>query len=157
MIEERGRVLSMESGAVWVTTIRSSTCGSCQAKAGCGHALLQKLGTRSSQGFVRALTEQTWQIGEEVIIGVPENAVVRSAMWAYLVPLVGLFTAALTAQALGCSEPMMILLAAVGLLAGFAVVRWHDRKVQQDSQLHPQVIARASPSVVLVSAHQEDW
>ena len=58
MIEERGRVLSTEPGAVWVATIRSSTCGSCQAKAGCGQALLQKLGSGSSQGFVRQDEEQ---------------------------------------------------------------------------------------------------
>ena len=67
MIEERGRVLSTEPGAVWVATIRSSTCGSCQAKAGCGQALLQKLGSGSSQGFVRALTDREWQVGDEVM------------------------------------------------------------------------------------------
>lgn len=155
MIEERGRVISVEPGAVWVATIRSSTCGSCQAKAGCGQALLSKLGSGPSQGFVRALTERNWQIGDEVLIGVPEDAVVRSAMWAYLVPLVGLFAAALFAQGLGWSEPQLILLSVLGLLAGFVVVRWHDHKVQEDPQLQPQVIARAGPSAVLELVRQE--
>lgn len=150
-------MLSVESGAVWVATIRSSTCGSCQAKAGCGHALLQKLGSGSSQGFIRALTERNWQVGDEVLIGVPEDAVVRSAIWAYLVPLVGLFFAALVAQALGWTEPKVILLSALGLLAGFAVVRWHDRKVQGDPQLQPKVLARAGPSELLESVRQKGW
>ncbi|MGB7386027.1 MAG: SoxR reducing system RseC family protein [Pseudomonas neustonica] len=143
MIEERGRVLSTEPGAVWVATIRSSTCGSCQAKAGCGQALLQKLGSASSQGFVRALTDREWQVGDEVMIGVPEDALVKSAIWVYLVPLVCLFAAALLAQALSWSEPQMILSSAVGLAFGFVLVRWHDRMVRSDPQLQPQVIAAA--------------
>ncbi|SDT02637.1 sigma-E factor negative regulatory protein RseC [Halopseudomonas sabulinigri] len=157
MIEERGRVLSTEPGAVWVATIRSSTCGSCQAKAGCGQALLQKLGSGSAQGFVRALTEQQWQVGDEVLIGVPEDAVVRSALWMYLVPLAGLFGAALVTQWLGFSEPGVIFAAAAGLLLGFALVRWHDRHSQGDLSLQPQVIARAGASVAWETRAQEGY
>tara|TARA_R110000764_G_scaffold32583_4_gene73650 strand:+ start:28 stop:498 length:471 start_codon:yes stop_codon:yes gene_type:complete len=155
VIEERGRVLSAEPGAVWVATIRSSTCGSCQAKAGCGQAMLQKLGSGSSQGFVRALTEQQWQVGDEVLVGVPEDAVVRSALWVYLVPLLGLFGAALSAQWLGWAEPGVIFAAAVGLLFGFALVRWHDRNSQGDLSLQPQVIARAGAPVTGEARPQE--
>ena len=108
MIEEQGRVLSIEPGAVWVETIRRSTCGSCQARAGCGQALLSKLGSRSRQGFVRVLTDAVHQIGDEVIIGVPEHAVVSGSAWVYLVPLAALFVFSLLAQEAGMTEPMVI-------------------------------------------------
>ncbi|MEH6490834.1 SoxR reducing system RseC family protein [Halopseudomonas sp.] len=155
MIEERGRVLSTEPGAVWVATIRSSTCGTCQAKAGCGQALLQKLGSGSSQGFVRALTGQSWQVGDEVMVGIPEDALVRSAFWVYLVPLFGLFGAALFAQGLGWAEPAVILAAAAGLLIGFLVVRWYSRRAQGDLRLQPQVIGRAGGAVAWETRAQE--
>ena len=154
MIEERGRVLSIEPGAVWVATIRSSTCGSCQAKAGCGQAMMQKLGAGSSQGFVRALTGQQWQVGDQVLIGVPEDAVVRSALWVYLMPLTGLFAAALFAQWLAWPEPGVIFAAGLGLALGFALVRWRDCKAQGDVQLQPRVIGRDAINGVLEVARQ---
>jgi len=40
MLRESGRVVAIESDAVWVETIRSSLCGSCAAKAGCGQDYL---------------------------------------------------------------------------------------------------------------------
>lgn len=44
MIEEQGRVVATEPGAVWVETVRRSTCSSCSANAGCGQGLMQRLG-----------------------------------------------------------------------------------------------------------------
>ena len=80
MIEERGRVLSVEDGAVWVETVRRSTCGSCQARAGCGQALMQRLGSGARQGFIRVTVDRDYHIGEEIIIGIPEDAVVRGSL-----------------------------------------------------------------------------
>ena len=39
-IVETGRVVALEGAAVWVETIRSSACGSCAARSGCGHRTL---------------------------------------------------------------------------------------------------------------------
>jgi sigma-E factor negative regulatory protein RseC len=143
VIEERGRVLSVEAGAVWVETVRTSTCGSCAAKAGCGQALLSRVGSGAKRGFIRALTDRQWQIGDEVFIGIPEDAVVRGALWVYMVPLLGLFASALLAQAAGVAEPGMIGAALLGLAAGFAVVRWHGQRAQRDPQMMPQVLRSA--------------
>ncbi len=144
MIEERGRVLSVEPDAVWVQTMRSSTCGNCAAKAGCGQGLLQRLGSGGRMGFVRALTDRQWQVGDEVLIGVPEDALVRGALWVYLVPLSLLFAAALAVQGLGGSEPQVILAALLGLSAGFVLVRWHGLRARHNPQLTPQVLRAAS-------------
>ncbi|RGP54494.1 SoxR reducing system RseC family protein [Pseudomonas abyssi] len=143
MIEERGRVLSVEPGAVWVETVRSSTCGNCAAKAGCGQGLLQRLGSGAARGFVRALTDRQWQVGDEVIIGVPEDALVRGALWVYLMPLFALFVAALSAQALGAGEPQVILAALAGLAFGFVLLRWRAVRASHDPLLTPQVLGAA--------------
>lgn len=148
MIEERGRVLSVEPGAVWVETVRSSTCGNCAAKAGCGQELLQRLGSGGSRGFVRALTDRQWQVGDEVVIGVPEDALVRGALWVYMMPLLALFVVALSAQALGGSEPQVILAALAGLAFGFVLVRWHAVRASRDPRLTPQVMGAAGFSGV---------
>lgn len=140
MIEEQGRVLSVEHGAVWVETVRRSTCGSCQARAGCGQALLQKLGSGARRGFVRALCDGSPRVGDQVLIGVPEDALVKSSLWVYAVPLAGLFILALLAQALGWQEPAIIAAAVTGLVLGLLLVRWHDRRSRHDPALQPRVL-----------------
>ena len=147
MIEEQGRVLSVEPGAVWVETVRRSTCGSCQARAGCGQALLHKVASRSRQGFVRVLTDRSHQIGEEVVIGIPEQAVVSGSTWVYLVPLAGLFLFALLAQALSLAEPWIIVAAGAGLLLGLLTVRLQGRRHAGDPRFQPQVLRTLSGSL----------
>lgn len=141
MIEERGHVLSVEDGAVWVETVRRSTCNSCQARAGCGQAMLQKLGSGARQGFVRVLSDNAHRVGEQVVIGIPEEAVVRSSLMVYIVPLLGLFACALAAQMLfGLEEPGIILSAFFGLFAGFGAVRLYEAAGRNDPSLQPRVI-----------------
>ena len=42
MIEEQGRVVAREPGAIWVETVRAGTCSSCQARQGCGHSVINR-------------------------------------------------------------------------------------------------------------------
>ena len=60
MIEEPGRVVAVEEGAVWVQTLRKSTCSSCSANAGCGQGLLDKLALARKERLKRlkALAEK---------------------------------------------------------------------------------------------------
>lgn len=151
MIEELGRVLSVEPGAVWVETVRQSTCGSCQARAGCGQALLHKLASRSEQGFIRVLSEQRHQVGDQVVIGIPEDAVVFGSVLLYMVPLGALFLFAIIAQSLGLSEPAIITCASLGLAGGLVLVRWHGRRYSGDPRFQPHVLRTAQHSLVAAS------
>ncbi|SDT93464.1 SoxR reducing system RseC family protein [Halopseudomonas salegens] len=145
MIEERGRVLSVEADAVWVETMRQSTCGSCQARAGCGSALLQKVGIGNRLGFIRVSTDRSLQVGDQVTIGVPEQAVVMSSLLMYLLPLVLMFAAGLLLQEAGLGEPLVILGAFSGLIAGFAVARaWAGRRGSK-ALLQPLVLTGPLP------------
>ncbi|WP_300492285.1 SoxR reducing system RseC family protein, partial [uncultured Alcanivorax sp.] len=42
MLLEQGTVVAVEADAIWVETVRASTCGACKAKAGCGHHLVNQ-------------------------------------------------------------------------------------------------------------------
>lgn len=158
MIEERGRILSVEQGAVWVETIRRSACDSCQARNGCGQSVLQRLGLGARQGFIRVIDDQpgsSYQTGEEIIIGIPENAVVSGSAVIYLIPLLALFAAALLAQALGAGEPVTIVAGLFGMGIGFAVVRWHGRRSVSNPAFMPRVLKRAMAPVGVVSDIRE--
>ena len=140
MIEEPGRVVAVEEGAVWVQTLRKSTCSSCSANAGCGQGLLDKLAITSQRGNVRALTDLQLAVGDEVVIGVREELLLRSAGQVYLLPLLALLGGGFIAQSLGLSEPLSILLGLGGLLAAGLLVRWRSLRVADDPHLQPVVV-----------------
>ena len=89
MIEEQGRVVATEPGAVWVETVRRSTCSSCSANAGCGQGLMQRLGVGAGRARVRALSELSLRVGDAVVLGIHEDLLLRASVLFYLFPLLG--------------------------------------------------------------------
>lgn len=153
MIEERGRVLRVEQGAVWVETIRRSACNSCQLRGGCGQSVLQRLGGSARQGSIRVLDDRSCRVGDDIVIGIPENAVVHGSLLIYIVPLLALFAGALLAQASGVEEPLIILAGFSGLGLGFVAMRWHTSRLDADPMFIPRVLGRAG-SLDIVSTLQ---
>ncbi len=146
MIEEPGRVVALEEGAVWVETLRRSTCSACSANAGCGQGLMEKLGVGEKRGYVRALTDLQLAVGDGVVIGIREDLLVSSSLQVYLLPLLGLFAGAMLAQWLALAESFVILSGLGGFLAVWWLVRWHSRRGAVDPALQP-VVLRAQLAV----------
>ncbi len=140
MIEERGRVVGLESGAVWVQTQPQGTCSGCAARSGCGQGLMDGLGLSGRRGLTRAVTDLHLQVGDSVVIGISESALLRSTLLVYLLPLLLLLVGALLAQAMGLGEPFVIL----GGLAGFACawlwVRRQGRRLAASADMQPVVL-----------------
>ena len=146
MIEQEGRVVAVEAGAVWVETLRRSACSSCSARAGCGQGIMNGLGVGERRGRVRALNRLTLRVGDAVAIGVPEQALLRGAVQAYLLPLLGLFALALLAERLGASEPWVILAGLAGLAGALIHAHRRDQRTADDPALQPVVLRACPPS-----------
>lgn len=140
MIEERGRVIAVESGAVWVETLRRSTCSGCSANAGCGQGILARLGVGGRGGRVRALSSLKLAPGDEVVLGVGEDILVKSALLFYLLPLLGLFALALLAARFGVGESLIILAGLAGFLLAWLFVRRVARRHSDDPAMQPVVL-----------------
>ena len=148
MIEETAHVVAADGEFVWVETRRQSTCGSCAAKQGCGTSALAKvLGNRLAR--VRAINHGVAQVGDQVVIGIDEQALVRGSLAIYLVPLAGLLLGAvvgalMSTRLLVTGEGLTIGLGIAGLLLGLAWVRGFTRRIHNDSRYQPVVIRRFS-------------
>ena len=140
MIEETGRVVALEEGAVWVETLRKSTCSSCSANAGCGQGLMDKLGVGRQRGFVRVLSDLQLALDDVVVIGIREDVLLRTAVLVYLLPLLGLLAGALLASSLGLTERLVILVSMLSLLFAWLAVRWQCRRTQDDPARQPVVL-----------------
>jgi sigma-E factor negative regulatory protein RseC len=143
MITEAGRVVAVEPDCLWVETMRQSTCNSCSAQKGCGHGLMNKLGSGRAH-HVRAIlkpdSSQSFQLNDQVEIAVPEKVLVSGALLVYLLPLLMLMAGALLSSHWNMAEPMVVLGAAVGFALGLLVVRFHAWKTRNDQHLQPQVV-----------------
>lgn len=140
MIEESGRVVAVESAAVWVETRISSTCSGCSVKSGCGQGLADRLGIRERRGLIRATCDLQLDIGDSVVIGIHESALLRGAVLVYLFPLLALFTSATIAAEMAMAEPYVILAGAFGFFASCFVVRRRSQRVADDPALQPVVL-----------------
>lgn len=139
MIEETGRVVAVEAGAVWVETVRRGTCGTCNARQGCGHRVINRDGA-GSRARVRALSGTDLRVDDRVMIGIPESLLMRGALRVYLLPLVLLFLGALLGNRLDAGGDLPGILGLAGLACGFLYNRWYSRRHEWDSDHHPRVL-----------------
>lgn len=157
MIEESGRVVAVDGAFAWIETRRKTACGSCSAKAGCGTSVLDKVfGQRMNR--IRALNQVEARVGDEVIIGLSESALVRGSFAVYATPLVGLFAGAglATAWSGADGEGLAILGGVLGLAAGFLVVRRFSRRIQTDRNYQPVVLRQSiQPVGFRISLHNQ--
>ncbi len=138
MIEEVGKVVAVDDGSAWVETLRQSACDACSAKAGCGHSALAKLGQKTHH--IRANCEYSVAVGDRVVVGVPEDIMVRSSILAYMLPLVLMIVLAVTADHYWSQEWLTVVAAGAGLVVGFGVLRWHFKRYQTDPRYQPVVL-----------------
>ena len=152
MIEEHAHVVALESNAVWVETQRRTACGQCAANKGCGTATLAKV-LGNKRNCVRTLNSNNAQVmvGDEVIIGIDEQALVRGSLAVYTVPLLALFVFALLGQVLSVQllmtnqDILPIGLGFLGLLLGFFWVRRFTRVISDDERYQPVLLRRVLP------------
>ncbi len=140
MIEEPGRVVAVEPGAVWVETQRVSTCSGCSARNGCGQGLMDRLGVRERRGLIRALSDLNLAVGDPVIVGIRESVLLRGAILVYLFPLIVLFASALVASKLSAVEPYVMLSGIAGFVVAWLIVRKRGQQTAGDPGLQPIVL-----------------
>ena len=149
MLTESGRIVGIEADSLWVETIRRSTCGACKAQKGCGHGLVNRIGD-GKRGYIRALpgsrSIEQYNIGDQVLISIPEEVILRGSFIAYLLPLITMLAGAVGAvQYLPGNEDLTAVIGAVGGLAlGFSLVYWHGARHRSDPHFQP-VLLNATP------------
>jgi sigma-E factor negative regulatory protein RseC len=147
MLIETGRVVAVEvtEGALWVETIRQSTCGSCAAKKGCGHGLLNRIADGRT-GYVRVLSgavaAERCAVDDQVSISIPEQVILRGSMLVYMLPLLCMLAGAASADSffIGAAQSVAVAGALAGLALGFAIVRWHAWRHRADRNLQPTLL-----------------
>lgn len=140
MIEEEAVVAGIDNGKIWVEKPRQSACSACQKPCATGQVADYLGGTTVRLAVDSALELHT---GDRVMVGVPEDALVKGYLAIYLLPLLGLFIGAILGKAVGISLSFSTDLAAavgggLGLAATLLLLKY------------TQLIARGTPQPVVL-------
>ncbi len=148
MIEQNAIVIELDGATAWVETSRQSICGACAVNKGCGAGVLAKaFGFRSP--VLRVLNTPQAEVGEQVVLGIDEQALVRGSLAAYLAPLLSMLLFALGAEALSeawapaTGEAFTVLAGVIGLVIGFIWLRHHSQRIRVDARYQPVILRRA--------------
>jgi sigma-E factor negative regulatory protein RseC len=142
MIEEGARVVDVAPGLAWVETSRRSACASCHASEGCGTSAVSKLFPARTNLFQVADAIGV-TVGDRVVIGIAEDALTRSSLLAYLLPLVTLILGAGGAELAGAGEGTGALLGILGLFLGIWIAGRSSRGATGSEGYRPVLLRRA--------------
>ena len=147
MIEEEGLVVALSGVRAEVETRRASGCGGCTADGACSTSLLDRLLGRRPVRLL-ALNRAGAEVGDRVVVGVDESALLRAALAAYLVPILALLAGAMLGRFLtGGAESGSLLGGSVGLLLAFAWLRRYSGRLGGNPAAEPVVLRRKGGSV----------
>ncbi len=119
MLETRAIVIQSYADSAEVIGSGGSGCSACDGR-GCGSKKLTQLFCSKPRQF-KVDNRIHADVGDEVVVCVPDGAVLRGVGRVYLLPLVFMFSGALLA---GQSDAHAAAGALSGLLVGFLLAKW---------------------------------
>ncbi|HKK05729.1 MAG TPA: SoxR reducing system RseC family protein [Gammaproteobacteria bacterium] len=147
MIEETATVVERSGEFAWVETQRQSTCSACSANKGCGTGVLSRvLGQRTAR--MKVLNPIGAQVGDSVVVGMHEAALIRGSLAVYLAPLIAMLVCAVVGQNLAGQigsanpEPLTIAFGIGGLVLGGVWLRRFTRRIRDDQRYQPVILRR---------------
>lgn len=146
MIEEHVRVIGIEGDQLILQAQTKAACDACEVKQGCGTSVLAKVVGRKFTHFQAANTVNAC-VGDEVVVGLSEDAMLKGSIFVYLLPLLALITAAVLADSLlaadaGGRDLLVILSSAAGFIGMLAVSRQLLSTGSNRRRLNPVVLRK---------------
>lgn len=154
MIEQTGRVVRRYGASAEIEAERRTSCGNCSVNTGCGIALLDRFLGRRRQ-CLTVLNPIGAEVGQRVVIGIPEASLLSASVAAYLAPILALIGGAVAAQWLAGwigadgSEIIGVVGGLLGLGAGLAWLARFSRQHADDTRYRAVILRldRESPAI----------
>lgn len=145
MLETEGVVIRLGVDEAYVETARASFCGTCSSKQSCGTASMNQLIGRKTRAF-RVSNPIGAAVGERVVVGLEESALLTGSLLGYVLPLASLLVGALLgsqfAPAGAATDLYSVSGAIIGLILGFAALKWVTARAGGQRQFQPVILRR---------------
>ncbi len=129
MTEGTARIVAITGETAWLEAESKSSCGGCKASKGCGVSVLSGVVGNKPVRF-RLRNTFGGKVGDRIVIGIPEGALLRASLIAYMLPMVCMIGAALGTIGLGGDDPAAAIAAVGGLALGFVAMKLFSGKLK---------------------------
>ncbi len=147
MLEESGIVVEVNDQVAVIQTQRMATCGHCVSKQQCGHGSFDFQPGQLCHTLKVAQTHHpTLKVGDRVVLGLEEQALLNSSIVLYLVPLLCLFAGAIGYEILAMtislphSELISVLSGVLGFSLGLIGVNRLTAKMSAQRSYQPVIL-----------------
>ncbi|MEE8119010.1 MAG: SoxR reducing system RseC family protein [Gammaproteobacteria bacterium] len=141
MILERARVERVTAPYAWVRCESQVGCQRCAEGKGCGGGIFSGL-LRGRLSLVKAVFHESPRVGDVVMIGIEESALLIAALLLYMVPLAGLFIGAwLALSVVSSGDELAVFSGGVtGFMVSWVVIRQAARNHGWAKRFQPVVV-----------------
>jgi sigma-E factor negative regulatory protein RseC len=148
MVEEQAIIVSTDQNKAALEILRNKPCGLCGQTRGCGLSFWGKLFAHRANTF-KAKNHIEAKVGDVVVVGVEESALLFSALTVYGIPLLFLLLGAFSGNAFGDglhADRNTAIGAVIGLLLGYLWVKGHAQSKSFDTRYSPIILNLVSPA-----------
>ena len=144
MTEGIAQVVAVEGNMAWLIPESGSSCGGCSSAAACGSKGIGTISSRLEARRFQLVNDAGLRVGERVVVGINENAVLRASVTAYVIPLATLLGAGMLAQSVAGSDMVTMAAMLAGLVLGLWLARVRAGRLMAKGELAPRFLRRAS-------------
>lgn len=146
MLEERVIVVRVEAAQAWVTALGPDQCRRCRDGGGCGGGFFARIVRRRRSEIAADHSLRDLRVGEQVVVGFAEDALLKASLVVYLLPLAGLFVAGGFAHRVMQAGDLLVAgFAVCGLLAGLGGARAVADRLQHQADFRLRILRRCRP------------
>ena len=145
MNEGIAHVVSVDGTVAWLVPEQTGSCGGCAASGACGAKGIGTLASRLEYRRFKIENEEHLAVGERVVIGIPDNALIKASITAYAIPLATLLLAGALAQWKFGNDLATMAAMVTGLLTGLGLSRVSAGRLLMQGDLAPRFLRRARP------------
>jgi len=153
MIEELATIIAIERTSVTITSQIKSSCSSCTQVNTCGSGQVAKAIPQRkltlNLPYPSGMNSDSFNVGDCVVLGIPEGDVLASAGQVYLLPLFGLITFSALGQGLITQhfinhELLALCFGLIGGYLGHRFAKYLQTQSRQASKLQPNILRALS-------------
>lgn len=145
MVEGIAYVVAVEGNMAWLEPDQGSSCGGCASAAACSSKSIGSVASRLEARRFQLVNDVGLRVGERVVVGIRENALLRASLTAYAIPLVTLLGAGALAQWAVGSDTVTMAAMLAGLVVGLMLSRLGAGRLMARGELAPRFLRRATP------------
>ena len=144
MTEGVAQVVELDGNMAWLVPESGSSCGGCSSATACGSKGIGTVSSRLEARRFQLVNDFGLRVGERVVVGIRENALLRASITAYVIPLATLLISGALAQWAAGNDFVTMAAMLAGLVFGLWLARVRAGQLMAKGELSPRFIRRAS-------------